>query len=159
MDPKAQKVIDNCTYDWPANQGNCSGFVKAVCDGLGVAMSAGQADAIVAYFRDSTNGWTAITDQKDGSGNVTQRKEEGAKEAADNGNLVLCGLTSAELGAANGHVAVIISAALIFSSSNNDYYPVAYWGTLGGTGGANECLSYSFGTGDIDRVTYFSFAF
>lgn len=159
MDPKAQSVIDTCQTDWPANKADCSAFVKAVCGGLGVAMSDGLADDIVAFFRDTTNSWEQLTDVTDDAGNVTTRKEELAKERADAGELVLCGLTSGELGQAHGHVAVVVSAPLVFSSQNNNYYPIAYWGKLGGVGGYNQGLNYSFGVGSINQVTYSAFTF
>jgi len=159
MDPKAQSVIDNCKNYWPAHKDDCSGFVKAVCAGLGVVMSNGLADDIVAYINDAANGWELLTDVTDAAGNVTTRKEEVAKEAADAGQLVLCGMTSQELGEAHGHVAVIISAALIYSNLNKNYYPVGYWGKLGGVGGEDQCLSYSFGAGTINQVNYAAFTF
>jgi hypothetical protein len=159
MDPNAQKVIDNCQFLWPANQRDCSGFVKAVCTGLAVAMSPGQADDIVAYFRDPFNQWTPLIDVLDATGAVTKRKEQVAKEAADDGLLVLCGLTSTELNDTNGHVAVIISAALVHSRDNNNDYPVGYWGELRGTGGANKIITYAFTTPYINDVTYASKAF
>ncbi len=155
MDPKAQKVIDACQNDWEANKADCSGFVKAVCANLGVAMSAGMADDIVAWFRNETNGWEQLTD---GAGNMAP-KEALAKDRADAGQLVLCGLTSAELGQAHGHVSVVVSGPLVFSHLNNNSYPTAYWGKLGGTGGENQGLNYSFGTGSINRVTYAAFGF
>ena len=158
MDPNAQQVINVCQASWAANQGDCSAFIKAVCAALVVPMSPGQADDIVQYFRDPANGWEALKDGVDAAGNVI-RKEEVAKERADAGKLVLAGMTAAELGDANGHVAVVISAALIFSVQNNNYYPVGYWGQLGGVGGANQCLSYSFGQGVIDQVTYAAISF
>lgn len=159
MNPKAQKVIDNCKFHWPANQGDCSGFVKAVCGGLGVPVSTGQADDIVAWFRDPANGWEALTDDKDTAGNITTRKEQKAKDRADSGELVICGLTSGELVDSNGHLSIVISADLIYSASNNDYYPVGYWGKLHGVGGANKCLSFSFPSAHINQVTYAAFAF
>ena len=159
MDPKAQSVIDNCKSSWPTYQADCSGFVKAVCAGLGVAMSAGLADDIVGYFRDAANTWEQLEDVTDCAGNVTTRKEVLAKARADTGELVLCGLTSGELGQPHGHVAVIVSGDLVFSGLNNNYYPLAYWGKLGGVGGENKGLSYSFGTGSINEVTYAAFIF
>ncbi len=159
MDPKAQNVIDTCQNDWQANKADCSGFVKAVCAGLGVAMSAGMADDIVAWFRTAANGWEQLTDVTDGAGNLVTPKEQMAKDRADAGQLVLCGLTSAELGQAHGHVSVVVSGPLVFSHINNNSYPTAYWGKLGGTGGKNQGLNYSFGTGSINRVTYAAFGF
>ena len=159
MDPKAQNVIDTCQNDWEANKADCSGFLKAVCADLGVAMSAGLADDIVAWFRDVTNGWEQLTDVTDDAGNVVTRKEELAKNRADAEELVLCGLTSAELGQPHGHVAVVVSAPLVFSGQNNNYYPIAYWGKLGGVGGEHQGLNFSFGTGSINRVTYAAVAF
>jgi cell wall-associated NlpC family hydrolase len=159
MNPDAQQVIDTCKNDWGAHSDDCSGFVKAVCADLGVDMSPGLADDIVEFFRDPANNWEQITDVIDAGGNVTTRKEEVAKERADAGELVLCGLTSAELGEAHGHVAVIVSGPLVHSNLNDNDYPVAYWGKLGGVGGQDQCLSFSFGPGSLNRVTYAAIAF
>lgn len=133
---KASEIIAACESVWDANKSDCSGFVKAVCEQFQVAMT-GQADNIIDQIQSA--GWTSLSDGV------------AAKRAADQGQLVICGLRGASLTPPNshGHVAVVVSGALAHGK-----YPTAYWGQLGGVGRKKETLNYAFKKVDRDKVIY-----
>lgn len=76
----------------------------------------------------------------------------GAKEAADDGDFVVAGLSGAkiDLPKAHGHVIVIVSGPLADSA-----YPTAYWGTLGGGGERKIPINWSWRRADRDNVGCF----
>jgi hypothetical protein len=51
----------------------------------------------------------------------------------------------------HGHVAIVMPG---FGPSG---WPLAYWGSKGGTSGANESLSLSFRQQDRDTIHYFAY--
>ena len=132
----AKKVIDVCEDEWPANKGDCSGFVKDVAASLGVSLS-GQANDIVDQI--AGPGWTKLTDGK------------AAKQAADEGKFVVGGLKGSDqqTPSAHGHVVVVVAGPLA-----KDQYPTAYWGTLGSTGERAKTVNWAWKALDRDRVTY-----
>jgi len=148
MDANAQKIIDACENNWDANSGDCNAFVKAVANEVGINTLNGNADQILQYVRSN---WSQITDI-----NVTvppKRKEDLAKEAADNGKLVICGLTAAELGGGHGHVCVVVSGPMVTAGSGKTY-PTGYWGMLDSVGEKNKGINYAFKENVRDHVTY-----
>ncbi|MCD8740782.1 hypothetical protein LT679_09240 [Mucilaginibacter roseus] len=146
-------VIKACQANWSAFKSDCSGFVKKVCKDLNVTMSTGQADAIVDYIK--ANGWTALKDQTSGS-TITKTKEQLAKEYADSGYLVIAGLKGADNVPPmnNGHVVVVVSGDMVYSSRDGKYYPLGYWGRLNGVGNQNSGLNNAFNKDSISKVVY-----
>ena len=134
--PDAKKIIDVCEDEWPANKGDCSGFVKDVAAALGVSLS-GQANDIVDQI--AGPGWTKLNDGK------------AAKQAADEGKFVIGGLKGSDqqTPSAHGHVVVVVSGPLA-----KDQYPTAYWGTLGGTGERAKTTNWAWKAIDRDSVRY-----
>ena len=49
----------------------------------------------------------------------------------------------------NGHVAVIVPGPLTMGK-----YPMAYWGSKGGTPRRNTSLNYSFKAAMLDQIVY-----
>ena len=132
----AKKVIDVCEDEWPANKGDCSGFVKDVAASLGVSLS-GQANDIVDQI--AGPGWTKLTDGK------------AAKQAADEGKFVVGGLKGSDqqTPSAHGHVVVVVAGPLA-----KDQYPTAYWGTLGGVGERSKTINWAWKAVDRDNVQF-----
>jgi hypothetical protein len=142
----AQDVVEACKDLWAANQGDCSAFVRAVGHAVEVDIE-GDADEIVALL--SAGGiWTALDDGV------------AASAAAAGGQLVVGGLTAAEIGdgATHGHVVVVIppTGALAFGK-----YPFAYWGSLAPgevrtDGGLGKTVNWSFRSTVRDDIHYAS---
>ncbi|MEW8072771.1 MAG: hypothetical protein AB2758_17720 [Candidatus Thiodiazotropha endolucinida] len=133
---KASEIIAQCETVWDANKSDCNAFVKEVCSHYQVSLT-GQADNIVDQIQGP--GWTKLSDGV------------AAKRAADQGQLVVCGLKGESLTPpeGNGHVAVVVSGGLAHGK-----YPTAYWGKLNGVGRKNTTLNYSFKKVDRDKVIY-----
>jgi hypothetical protein len=141
MDP--QHIIDVCENSWDANKSDCSGFVKAVSNALGVTLfSAGDnADAIVDKLSTAA-GWNLI-------GDLPTVESDAAA-----GMYVLAGLKSGDFNPprANGHVAVVVNG----DDPNHPGYPMAYWGTLGGVGQKDSSIRNSFTPNtDLPNVKYY----
>lgn len=139
MDSNAQKVIDACEARWEANKSDCNKFVRAIGVDVGVPIVAGEADVII---NDLTANWTAVTDSI------------GAKQKADEGNLVIAGLKGADHSPPrlHGHVAIVVSGPL---DTTHNKYPTGYWGSLGSIGMKKTTLNYSWVAADRDKVKYF----
>lgn len=136
INPNAKKIIDICEDEWPANKGDCSGFVKDVAAKFGVNIT-GQANDIVDQIRSA--GWTTLDGGK------------AAKNAADEGKFVIGGLRGDEQEApsVHGHVVVVVSGPLA-----KDLYPTAYWGTLGSTGERAKTINWAWKAADRDKVFF-----
>lgn len=134
--PAAQRVIDACEHEWPANRSDCSGFAKDVAGQFGVSLQ-GRADDIVDAIHGGA--WMALSDGR------------AAKDQADQGKLVIGGLRGdeQEIPSEHGHVVVVVSGPL-----DRDRYPTAYWGTLGGTGERAETINWAWKAMDRDHVFY-----
>ncbi len=133
----SDRVIDACEACFDANSGNCSGFVAAVGQVLGIAIH-GQANQIADAL--SAGGpWTTLADGV------------AAAEAAGAGKFVVAGLRGDKQAAVSphGHVVVVVGGALAHGK-----YPSAYWGRLGGVGEKNQTLNYAWNIHDRDNITY-----
>ena len=132
----AADVIDKCEKDFEANNTDCSAFVKAVGQDLGITLT-GQADDIVDQIRGT--GWTVLTGGPE------------AKQKADAGWFLVAGMKGVDLDPPNahGHVVVVVSGPIAQLK-----YPSAYWGKLGGVGSKNTTLNYAFNPTSRDRVLY-----
>src|SRR6185312_7656464 len=109
------RVRDACEACFEANQHDCSGFVRAVAEQLGVTIS-GLANEIVDTIR-SGEEWRAVPDGV------------AAAERAAAGKLVIGGLRGDEQfeHSNHGHLVVVVDGPLAHGR-----YPSAYWGSLGG---------------------------
>jgi len=125
-----QMIINACEAEFDAHSHDCSGFVKAVAEDLGITLS-GMADDIVNEIQQAP--WTKLTDGID------------AKNKADQGMFVIGGLQDTP----HGHVVVVVTGPLA-----RGLYPTAYWGRLGGTGMKNTTINWAWNKADRDRVTY-----
>ena len=138
---KRSRVISACTKHWPDNQGDCSGFVRAVAQDLGFALS-GNANAI--YTQVSKDPWIRI-------GIGTQALVTAGVTASE-GKFVV----AAEQGQNNGHVAVVAdyrNAFDAYSQVDRDK-AVAFWGKLHSTGAEYERITRSWTTVDLQRVLF-----
>jgi hypothetical protein len=131
------RVRDACESCFEAEKSDCSGFVRAVGDKLGVAI-AGNADAIVGTLRGGGS-WRRLAD------GVAAAASAGA------GKLVVAGLPGGEQSspANHGHVVVVVAGPLA-----HGLYPSAYWGRLGDVGSKFQTLNFAWTVQDRDRVSY-----
>jgi hypothetical protein len=133
----ADRVREACKACFKANQGDCSGFVRAVASEVGVILS-GPAKDIVDTIR---------------AGGVWQILSDGtaAASSAAAGRLVVAGLRGDEQfeHSNHGHVVVIVAGPLAHGR-----YPSAYSGSLGGEGAEFETINWAWTEHDRDRVTY-----
>jgi len=133
----ADQVRNACEVCFDAHKADCSGFVHAVANRLGVTL-AGNADAIVDAIRNG-NGWRLVEDGEE------------AEQAAAAGQLCVAGLKGSELASPqqHGHVAIVVAGGLARGK-----YPHAYWGQLHGIGKKDETINYAWREGDRDHVSY-----
>lgn len=143
---QAENIITSCKSRWDANKKDCNAFVKAVAADCAIALE-GQADDIMTAIK--AGNW-----RKEADGPA-------ALKAAEDGRLVIGGMTGADLGDSHGHVIVVVA-----KGSDNPKYPIAYWGTLsydklsdeqktwGGDG--KHGVNYSFDKEHRDKVYYAS---
>jgi len=125
-----QTIIDTCEAEFDAHSDDCSGFVKAVANDLGITLT-GMADDIVDEIQ--TAPWTTLADGI------------AAKAQADSGWFVVGGLKDTP----HGHVVVVVQGPLAHGK-----YPTAYWGRLGGTGMKNTTINWAWNAQDRDKVIY-----
>lgn len=144
---EAERVIVACEKHWDANKADCNKFLKAVANELGINefKDSWDADAIIAYLEGSPSGWTKI-DRGD---------NEKVFNSAVAGRFVVAGLRSKDMERNNGHVSVVVAAAMVFSGADQIKYPRGYWGTLGGTGAKCEGLNYSFPSPQRKSIRYY----
>jgi hypothetical protein len=137
----AEQIKDVCDQllRLPANTGNCSAFVKAVCQQFGVRLE-GQANKMVDELTPA-NGWTVLGDKDAGAR---------AAEMAALGHLVV-GAKKQEGG--HGHVVIVVEGP-----PNKGKYPVAYWGTLNHPekAGFEKTINWAWDKNARDKVTYAS---
>jgi hypothetical protein len=133
----ADRVRDECEYQFVTHSGDCCGFARAVAAPLGVPLL-GNADQIVDTLR-TGQGWTLLP-----NGVVAARR-------AKAGKLIIGGLKGAEQAqpSPHGHVVVVIDGPLV-----RNLYPTAYWGRLGGAGAKYKTTNWAWTAEDCDRVSY-----
>lgn len=128
----ANTVTAKCITEWEAHKSNCSGFVRAVAQQLGVSLS-GLANNIVDQIQAAP--WITL-----GAG----AGKQAAQKAAE-GYLVIGGLKAS----GHGHVVVVVEGELA-----NGKYPHAYWGRLNGAGKKDQTVNYSWNASERDQVLY-----
>ena len=138
---KRSRVIGACTKHWPDNQGDCSGFVRAVAHDLGFAL-AGNANAI--YTQIAKAPWVQI--------GVGTKASVIAGISAGEGKFVV----AAEQSQGNGHVAVVVDYRNAFDSyaQVDREKAVAFWGKLHSVGKEYERITSSWTAADLERVLF-----
>lgn len=137
-------VAEACRSLWAMNKEDCGAFVRAVAAHFRKPL-AGDASAIVATIGAAP--WRQLRDGR------------AAADAAAAGELVIAGLTAAELGDNHGHVVVVVPSDGPLAHLR---YPYAYWGSLNPAvrekGGEGTTLNWCFPTAHRDRVHYAAIA-
>ena len=120
-----------CESNWGKYKNDCSGFVKAVSNKLGIQLS-GQANAMIDIMNRLP--WIQLgTDISE------------AIRYANQNYLVIAGLKKTP----HGHVAIIMP-------NSSKPYPTAYWGRLGSSGKKNTTINWSWNHHDLKEVEYFA---
>jgi hypothetical protein len=130
-------VKQACETLWDCYQGDCSGFVRAVAEAVGVMLQ-GDANAIADTLRAGKDGWEKLADGC-------------AAAAAAQDRLVIGGLRGDHQATPDphGHVVVVVEGPL-----NRGRYPTAWWGSLAGTPAKNDTINYAWVERDRDTVVY-----
>jgi RHS repeat-associated protein len=129
---KSKYIIQVCKKQWDKHKNNCSGFVKAVAENLGIHLK-GNANQIVDQIQKEP--WKST------------KKGRTAKEKADQGKFVVGGTK----GKSHGHVVAIVSGPL----DRSGQYPKGYWGYLNvDNARENTSINYSWDRSQRDNVTY-----
>jgi hypothetical protein len=141
---------------------DCSGFVRAVADDLmlfvpGVSRNADDQMDFMGMLLKQPSLVPNSTMRHLGDG---MSVEPEAVQLAEDGNFVVCGLTSKELqtnrpkqNVTNGHVAVLTGGW------GKTGWPLGYWGHKGKgeAAGRNESLSLSYRATDRKLIHYYAF--
>jgi hypothetical protein len=116
--PVAAQIIAHCESSFPAKRGDCNQFLKAALAPFLPAAYFGDlnADGIVTMLQATGSGWTQT------------RAIVEAITAAQAGSVVVAGMNSTVLGAAHGHVAVVVGCA--GQASGATIVPIGYAGSL-----------------------------
>ena len=132
-----ETVHDACVACFDAHRGDCSGFVRAVAQRLGIPVT-GLADEIVDTIRAGAP-WQVLADGI------------AAARSAEQGHFVIGGLRGDQQAHRDehGHVVVVTGDPLAFG-----HYPTAWWGQLGGQGASGKTINFAWTPRDRDRVTY-----
>ena len=117
--PVAAQIIASCEASFPAKRGDCNQFLKAALAPFLPTAYFGDlnADGIVALLQAPGSGWTQT------------REIATVIAAAQAGNVVVAGMNSTALGAAHGHVAVVVGCD--GQASGTAIVPIGYAGSLG----------------------------
>lgn len=128
----ADQIKGFCEAEWDKWKSDCSGFVKAVAQDIGVPLS-GQANDIVDFLEQSV-AWEKLG--TDGAAAIRYATMD---------YFVIAGLKASP----NGHIAVVVK-------SPPQVYPVGYWGRLGSAGRKNTTLNWSWTHADLAKVRYYA---
>jgi hypothetical protein len=133
----ATDIINECESQFEAFKSDCSGFVKAVAAAFSVTLTGVANDIVTEIQKD---GWLQLG--HDGAM---------AKTKADNGWLVIGGLSGNgnDPPQQHGHVVIVVSGPI-----NQNKYPSAYWGKLGGTGEKDKTINWAWNAKSRDKVIY-----
>lgn len=132
MASQAEQIIEACESEWDAWKSDCSGFVKAVADRVGVNLR-GQANQIVDLLAASAS-WDDLG-----------QDPRTASLRANHGEFVNGGLKDRP----HGHVVIVVKSAQL-------KYPVAYWGRFGLVGRKHTTINWSWSRPDLAKVRYFA---
>jgi hypothetical protein len=145
----ADKILAQCATEWPTSNTDCNHFVKVVAAYFfepdlftGAGMNA---DAIIVEMRSQAI-WTKL--------DTTHTR---AIRAAKTGEFVVAGMTSTEIGAAHGHLAVVVGDE--GQNSGNVLVPICYAGSLSANGRvARKRVSETFRAEHAreGKISYFS---
>jgi len=151
-----------CAAKIEEHAGNCSGFVQAVCDALCIFVPSGLNPATTSRADDQIEGLTGYSFHVPELALFIGRGSPGEANGmglAFHGQLIICGLTSAELNAeasrrkrvVHGHVAILTG------NRSATGWPEAFYGVYGSPDRAGKpgSLSNCFRRGDRDQIAYF----
>jgi hypothetical protein len=114
----AKKIMQNCDDVFEKEQFDCNKFMKAAASPFfGDIFKGLDADGIIALLGKESSGWTM----------TTVRDTCVAKAQA--GHFVIAGMTAADLGQNNGHLAVVIACPQ--EASGTTTVPIGYAGSIG----------------------------
>jgi hypothetical protein len=138
---KRGRVIGACTKHWPANNGDCSAFVRAVAHDLRLEVT-GNANSI--YDQISVAPWARIGIGTDAA--------TIAGVSAGEGKLVI----AARPAQPNGHVAIIVDYRNAFDSyiAVDRNKAVAFWGSLNSVGQDYTRITRSWTASDLTQVLF-----
>ena len=141
---KRGRVIGACTKHWPANNGDCSAFVRAVAHDLGLEV-AGNANSI--YDEISAAPWVRIGIGTDAA--------TIAGVSAGEGKLV----SAARQAQPNGHVAIVADYRNAFESYSavDRNKAVAFWGSLNSVDSVGQeytRITRSWTASDLTQVLF-----
>lgn len=127
----ARQILQTCEDVYEANKNDCNQFVKAASNPyFGDIFNGLDADGIIAKLSDSASRWSRTN-------SITECIKQ-----AQSGNFVIAGMTSAELGAGHGHLAVVVACPP--QLSDNTKVPLGYAGSIGGGAIKGERLTGTF---------------
>jgi hypothetical protein len=130
----AAEVLAALNSCYAAHTNDCSGFLKAVMNKLGISYDGDpMANDFAAMLQNGTGGWQPL------SGGPQ------AAQSATAGNLVIGALAAQP----HGHVVIVVPGPL-----NRGLYPTAWWGSLGGTPGKNQTINYAWRLSDLPDVMF-----
>jgi hypothetical protein len=138
---KRSRVIAACRKQWSDHKGDCSAFVRAVAQDLGIGLT-GDANAI--YTQIAKSPWVKI--------GVGSKASAVAGITAGEGKFVVGG----DEGEKNGHVAVVVDYRNAFDSYSevDRNKAVAFWGMLNSVGKEYTRITYSWKAKDLERVLF-----
>ena len=132
-----EQIRGFCELNWETWKRDCSGFVKAVAQNLGIILP-GQANDIVDFL-ESSSAWE----------NLGTDKSKAMSHATD-GYFVVGGLKAA----GHGHLVVVVD------SHSSTGYPLAYWGRLSSNpqvfGKKNTTINWSWSQADLPNVRFYA---
>src|SRR5688572_5077732 len=128
------RILESCKRHWPAQQGDCSGFVRAVAKDLGVTLN-GLANDICKTIQAPP--WGQL-----GKGEMASIT---AGASASEGKFVIAGLSAPS----HGHVAVVVDLKTAGTAR-----AMAYWGRLGSSGKQYAPITQSWTAADLKNVSY-----
>lgn len=122
------------------NEEDCSGFVIAAAERVGLHLPAVQADALLEYM---AKNWDKLGTGDEGL--------KAARRAAATGSFVVVGASAAELHDTNGHVAVLLGRS-------RDGWPFVYGGAKNAAARTqgDKTLNYVFRRRYHPQLRYFS---
>ena len=135
------RVIAACTRHWGNNQGDCSAFVRAVAQDVGIGLT-GNANAI--HKQISAAPWIRI--------GVGSKVSAVAGVTAAEGKLVV----AARQAEPNGHVAIVVDYRNAFDSYSeaDRRKAVAFWGNLNSVGAEYTRITKSWTAADLEQVLF-----
>lgn len=147
----------NCAAFTERPNRDCNCFVKNAVRGFFRTTQAfdktdTDADSVVDILSDPANGWIEVPNP-DGDG--TLRTADAIVAFNSKGKVVIAGMKSGDLGAANGHVAVVVAGTEHAGAANLNV-PMCTAGSIAAAGRVKDRgVNWSFGSSKVRQVRYF----